>query len=271
MKKLNLIFFAFVSLFFTACNKDSINTSKCKVTSIDRGNGAKSTMVYDTKDMVSKIIRDAPVGPNGEIMKVSTEFVFNKKGVMQNMKTMLPDGLYDVKWSIVNNRPSEGIYTEPNGKTGKTTLVYDSKGRTVKVTDDGGSTPEKAAQMTIQYNNEDIITEYKVSSFDGSVTFQKVEFQPAGVPVKSSESLLINKGIPADMLFFQPYQLNMGNIGTKIIFYGLNPSNGQLEKQISFIIKELTLNTEGYVTSYTVEDLDSLGLRFTETHNVTCN
>lgn len=245
-------------LFLNSCKKDKENTPalQCKLATIDRGNGNKHFYAYDANGKITTMTREFDGDGSGKVSKFVYTLTYDASGLLASSSITL-DGVADSKekYTYTNGKISRTDFEYADGSKGYNAIKFDTKGNLIEFTYQGSGNTDEDIRQYFEYDANNIMIKRGFSDMTGSTKFFEVVTTKVVGSVKLAESLLLNNGLPYDLLTGFGYGSMAGNVGTEFQAYGLD-ENGVFSAIPGIIkITDIKTNAKGYLTEDTVIDL----------------
>ena len=235
----------------TACKKQNDPTPPCKLSTIDRGNGNKHAYTYDVAGKITQMTREFDGTGSGTISKFIYTFTYDAAGLLTKSSIKLDGKDYSTEtYAYTNGKISKVTYVNADGSKGINNLKYNTAGQITDFTYETGD-PNFDGKQYFEYDANGIITKRGFADLQGNKYFEVV-IKPVGL-VKSAEQLLINNGLPFDVLSGFSWQVAEGNVGT-IYESFFADQDGKLVSDGKEKITAIKTNSQGYLIENTTSD-----------------
>jgi YD repeat-containing protein len=255
-----------LAVFFVtfSCQDHRTPTPPCKLSTIDRGNGNNHAYTYDAAGKITQMTREFDGTGSGTISKFVYAFTYDAAGLLTKSSIKLDGKDYSTEtYAYTSGKISKVTYINTDGSKGMNNLKYNSAGQITEFTYETGD-PNFDGKQYFEYDANGIITKRGFTDLQGNKYFEVV-IKPVGL-VKSAEQLLINNGLPFDVLSGFSWQVAEGNVGTVYeVFYA--DQDGKLVFDSKEKVTAIKTNTQGYlIENTTTDDANKSGTqRFTLT------
>ncbi|MFN8345971.1 MAG: hypothetical protein U0X91_13250 [Spirosomataceae bacterium] len=244
------VFLLMASVFFVSC-KEETPIPPCKVSVIDRGNGNKHTYTYDANGKIIQMARAFDGTGAGKISTYVYSFTYDASGLLIKSSIKLDGKDYGTEtYTYYYSQISKVTYVNADGNKGTNNIKYNTAGQIIEFTYETGD-PDSDGKQYFEYDANNIMTKRGFADLQGNKYFEVI-IKPVGI-VKSPEQLLVNNGLPFDVLSGFSWQVAEGNVGTTYESFfadqdGKSVSDGK-EK-----ITAVKTNTKGYLIENTSVD-----------------
>jgi hypothetical protein len=249
LQKLITLFFLLIAV--AACRDHHTPTPPCKVSVIDRGNGNKHTYTYDANGKITQMAREFDGTGSGNISTYVYIFTYDAAGLLIKSAIKLDGKDYSTEtYSYTNSKISKVTYVNADGSKGTNNLKYNTAGQITEFTYETGD-PNSDGKQYFEYDANSTMTKRGFADLQGNKYFEVI-IKPVGT-VKSPEQLLVNNGLPFDVLSGFSWQVAEGNVGTTYESFFAD-QDGKLVSDSKETITAVKTNTKGYLIENTSVD-----------------
>ncbi len=268
MKLLYAYFALSLCLFVSSCKKDETPPETCQLYTIDRGNGNVHNYTYGTNNKIKSMNRAFDGNGSGKISNYVYTFTYDAAGLIIKSEWTLegkPDG--SETYTYTNGKISKVNYLYADGGKGFNQIKYDAKGNMIEFSFETGD-PASDAKQYFVYDANDIQIKTGLSDLSGKDVYFEFRTTVVGI-AKSAEITLANVGLPYDVLSGQPWQTNVGGVGTKTETYFQDASGKlTLENDATSKVSSILTNSQGYVTERTYSNMANVVLGKPEKYTI---
>lgn len=242
-----LVLISIVGLTLSSCKKDepAEPEGECRVTGMKNNGGGTRTFAYDTTGLIKTftILKDGfntrmDLSRNSQGQLTSTTYTFDKELAYKELYT------YE------NGRIVTATEVDPNAETSIWTvhkLKYDEEGRIVEYTTENNDASD--TKFIFAYDAQGVQTKFEVYTLTGLLQYRQV-ITPAGTPVKSTETFLMERGLPYELYFGNAYSKVSPGVGSTMQIY-TQDAVGNIVLALSLSLKSQTVDPNGFVTEST--------------------
>jgi YD repeat-containing protein len=238
--------------------------STCKVSTIDRGNGNKHTYLYDANGKITQMTRAFDGTGSGTISTYVYTFTYDASGLLIKSSIKLDGKDYSTEtYTYFYSQISKVTYVNADGSKGINNIKYNAAGQITEFTYETGD-PNADGKQYFEYDANGIMTKRGFADLQGNKYFEVV-ITPVGI-AKSPEQLLVNNGLPFDLLTGFSWQTAEGNVGTVHETFFAD-QDGKLVLDSKEKTTAVKTNSQGYlIENTTTDDANKAGTqRFTLT------
>lgn len=225
----------------------------CRLSSIDRGATDKHTYTYDSQGRITTMTRTT-ANNLGAAQQFVYSFTYDANGKLTSSSWTL-DGKADgtARYSYDSGRITTVNSTYADGKTSVGNLRYFVNNRISEFI--LTSTRENATgRRYYEYDASGILVKTGFSDLKGN-KFYEVVTKPTG-QVKVPDQLLVQNGLPFDVLTGAPWQETIGGVGTTAQTYFSDSKTGQLVLAYTGTTTAVQTGAKEFLTDFTLTDQD---------------
>lgn len=223
----------------------------CRVIGIDKGPTNRHTYAYDSQGRVAQMIRETDEkGKIGTVRQYVYRFTYVGNQLVGSSWTIDGKAAGTARYVYAASRIVRADLTYADGTKGTNTFTYKT-GRVSEYTTESGN-PLLNGKRYFAYDANGIIVKTGFSDLRDTRFFE-VLVRPTGL-VRSPEQLLLEAGLPFDVLTGYPWQIAEGEVGTEYDVYFSNSTTGKLEFAYSDRTTIFQATPTGYLTEQTLQD-----------------
>lgn len=242
-----LVLTAAFSLTLSSCkDKPTEPEGECRVTGMKSNGGGTRSFVYDA---TTGLIKTFNIFNNGFNTKM--DLTHNSQGqLVSTLYTFDKNVAYKELYTYQNGRIVTATEVDPKVETSVWTvhnLKYDEQGRITEYTTVNNDASD--TRFIFGYDAQGIQTKFEVYTLAGVLQYRQI-ITPAGTPVKSTETFLMERGLPYELYYGNAYPLLSPGVGSKMEIY-TQDAVGNIVLALSLTLKSQNVDAKGFVTETT--------------------
>ncbi len=228
-----------------SCEKDgdgSVTPQGCYLAGFQSTGTGSRSFAYNEKGLV-KTFNLSKDGYNTKF-----DLTYDDKNLLiSSICTIGGELAFKEKYAYENGRISTVTMVDPKndiGVWGTHRIKYDQEGRIIEYTNEFGDAPTDSKHI-FEYNAQGVQTKYEVVLLKGDLKYRQI-IKPAGTPVKSAESYLMEHGVPYELPLGYAFPKVDPGIGSVMELYATD-LEGKIVLVNSYTLNTQKVNAKGFV------------------------